>query len=194
MFIPGVKKRRDGNACVGKLSVGFKACLQSLSKATLRSLLCFFFHQLTLKTEKNPCISVHNFSRQLSAFLLCSSGLISALRALSTIYLFTKVSPGPDIILCGWIDLKNQLTNMSGRLDKKDTGLSIFSTFQTVQCSKHFVFRLTHAVLYFHDHWSGPPTRVGFCPDIKFSGGRMSSGPMSGWLLLKISRLVFLKF
>ena len=31
----------------------------------------------------------------------CSSGLISALLVLSTIYLFTKVSLSPDIILCG---------------------------------------------------------------------------------------------
>ena len=32
------------------------------------------------------CISFHKFSRQLSGFWLCSSGLISALLALSTIY------------------------------------------------------------------------------------------------------------
>ena len=38
------------------------------------------------------CISSHKFSRQLSAFSLCSSGLISALLILSTIYLFLKVS------------------------------------------------------------------------------------------------------
>ena len=36
-----------------------------------------------------------------SAFSLCSSGLISALLVLSTIYLFMKVSLSPDIILCG---------------------------------------------------------------------------------------------
>ena len=46
------------------------------------------------------CISFHEFSRQLSAFLLCSSGLISALLVLSTIHLFMKVSLSPDIILC----------------------------------------------------------------------------------------------
>ena len=34
------------------------------------------------------CISFHKFSQQLSAFLLCSSGLISALLALSTISLY----------------------------------------------------------------------------------------------------------
>ena len=39
--------------------------------------------------------------RQLSAFLLCSSGIISALLVLSTISLFMKVSLSRDIILRG---------------------------------------------------------------------------------------------
>ena len=56
------------------------------------------------------CISFHQFSRQLSVFSLCSPGLISALFALSTIYLFMKVSFSPDVILCGWLGLKRQLT------------------------------------------------------------------------------------
>ena len=47
------------------------------------------------------CISFHECSRQLSAFSRCSSGLISVLVALSTIYLFMKVSLSPTIILCG---------------------------------------------------------------------------------------------
>ena len=42
-----------------------------------------------------------NFPDKMSAFSLCSSGLISALLALSTVYLFMKVSYSPDIILCG---------------------------------------------------------------------------------------------
>ena len=58
------------------------------------------------------CISFHKFSRQLSAFSLCSSGLISALLVLSTIYLFMKVSLSPDIILCGWLSLKHRLSNL----------------------------------------------------------------------------------
>ena len=62
------------------------------------------------------CISFHKFPRQLSVFSLCSSGLISALLVLSTIYLFMKVSfsPSPDVILCGWLGLKHQLTNSLG--------------------------------------------------------------------------------
>ena len=39
------------------------------------------------------CISFHKFSRQLSAFSLCSSGLISTLLVLSTIYIFLWTSP-----------------------------------------------------------------------------------------------------
>ena len=45
----------------------------------------------------------HQFSRQVSVFSLCSSGLISALLVLSTIYLFMKVSFSPDIISSGWL-------------------------------------------------------------------------------------------
>ena len=47
------------------------------------------------------CISFHKFSRQLSAFSLCSCGLISAVLDFSTLYLFMKVSLSPDVILCG---------------------------------------------------------------------------------------------
>ena len=44
------------------------------------------------------------FSRQPSAFSLCSSGLISALLVLSTIYIYVSLYENllqPDIILCG---------------------------------------------------------------------------------------------
>ena len=46
-----------------------------------------------------------------SAFSLCSSDLISAVLVLSTRYLVMKVSFSPDIILCGWLDLKHWLTS-----------------------------------------------------------------------------------
>ena len=71
--------------------------------------LCLF-----LSYRPFNCISFHKFSRQLSAFSLCSSGLISASFFLSTIYLFTKVSLSPDVILCGWLGLKRLLTNSKG--------------------------------------------------------------------------------
>ena len=41
------------------------------------------------------CISFHKFSWQLSVFSLCSSGLISASVALSTVCLFMKISFSP---------------------------------------------------------------------------------------------------
>ena len=47
------------------------------------------------------CISFQTFSRQLSVFSLCSSGLVSALLVLSTIHLFMKVAFNPDIIPSG---------------------------------------------------------------------------------------------
>ena len=43
------------------------------------------------------CISFSKFSRQLFASSHCSSGLISALLVLSTIYFFIKVSLSPDV-------------------------------------------------------------------------------------------------
>ena len=58
------------------------------------------------------CISIHKFSRQLSGFSLCSSGLISVSLVLSTIYLCMTVSLSPDIIPSGWLGYKkNQLAN-----------------------------------------------------------------------------------
>ena len=47
------------------------------------------------------CSSFHYFSRELAAFSFYSSGLVSALLVLSTIYLCMKVSLSPDIIPCG---------------------------------------------------------------------------------------------
>ena len=55
------------------------------------------------------CISFHRFSRQLSAFSVCSSSLNSVLLVLLPIYLLVKVSRSPDIILCGWLGVKHQL-------------------------------------------------------------------------------------
>ena len=56
-------------------------------------------------------VSFHKFPRQLSAFSLCPSGLISALLVLSTAYLCMKVSFSPDIIHSGWLGFKHHLTN-----------------------------------------------------------------------------------
>ena len=53
------------------------------------------------------CISFRQFSRQLSAFSLCSSGVVSVLLFLLTAYLFVKIALSPDIILCDWLGLKH---------------------------------------------------------------------------------------
>ena len=58
------------------------------------------------------CISFHKFSRQLFAFSLFFFGLNSAVMVLSTIYRFMKVSLSPDIILCGGLGLRHQLTTL----------------------------------------------------------------------------------
>ena len=58
------------------------------------------------------CISCHMFSRQLSAFSLCSFGPIPALSVLSASYFSTKVSFSPDIYsFVVWLCLKHELSN-----------------------------------------------------------------------------------
>ena len=77
---------------------------------TLTTCACplLFILSLCLFLSYGPfnCISFHKFLRQHSVFSLCSSGLISVLLVLSTIYLFMKVSFSPDIIPSGWLDSK----------------------------------------------------------------------------------------
>ena len=84
------------------------------------SVLGYFFYTLLLTKQHTVyfClygpfnrISFHKFSRQLSAFSLCSSRFISASLVLSTVCLFIKVSFGPDVIPSDWLGLEHQLTN-----------------------------------------------------------------------------------
>ena len=75
------------------------------------------------------CISFYTFSWQLYVFSLCSCGLSSALLVLSTIYLFRKVSCSPDIIPCGWLGSKHQLTNFFPRI----VGIILFFQYIVVQ-------------------------------------------------------------
>ena len=58
---------------------------------------CFLFCSCVCFCLHGPlnCISFHKFSRQLSAFSLRSSSLISALLVLLTMYLFIKCLPQP---------------------------------------------------------------------------------------------------
>ena len=55
-------------------------------------------------------VSFHKFSRQFAAFSLCSSGLLSALSVLSTVFLFVKIFFSPDIILL-WLTWLKTPTN-----------------------------------------------------------------------------------
>ena len=68
------------------------------------------------------CISFH----KLSAFSPCSSGLISAFLVLSTIYLCMNVSFRPDIILCGFLGLRHQLTDLLFLVANKSSALFPF--------------------------------------------------------------------
>ena len=69
----------------------------------------------------STCIQFYKFSRQLSAFSLCFSCLVSGLLVHSTIYLFMKISLSPDMILCGWLGLKRQLNNYLYHCFRKTT-------------------------------------------------------------------------
>ena len=75
----------------------FMSHINQPSLPTLLSCSCVYFSLY----GPFACISFRKLSRQLSAFSLCSSGLISASLVLSTIYLFMKLSFSPGIILTG---------------------------------------------------------------------------------------------
>ena len=87
--------------------------LYFIPKILLKTLCCLtlFFQSYFCFYRPSNCIQLKKFSRKLSAFSLCSSGLISALLVLSTTYRFIKVSFSPDILLCGSLGLKHQLTH-----------------------------------------------------------------------------------
>ena len=74
---------------------------------------CTLFLCLFLSYGPFTCISFHKFSRQLSAVSLCSPSLISALLALSTVYLFLKVSLNdPAVESCGRHLVRRQSFNV----------------------------------------------------------------------------------
>ena len=78
------------------------------------------------------CISFHTFYQQLFAFSLCSSALISTLLILSTTYLFMKVSFSPDLILCGWLGLTLELTNLPRYLQLNEPLTKDLSFWKTI--------------------------------------------------------------
>ena len=68
-----------------------KVCVLDINQPSLPTPFTLFLC-LFLSYGPFTCISFHKFSRQLSAFSLCSPTLISALLVVSTIYLFLEVS------------------------------------------------------------------------------------------------------
>ena len=79
---------------------------RSLPTLLFHSCVCFCLYHGPFS-----CFSFYKFPWQLSVFLGCSSGLTSAVLVFSTICLFMKVSLSPYIIFCGWLGLKQKLTN-----------------------------------------------------------------------------------
>ena len=83
------------------------------------------------------CISFHKFSRQLSAFSLFFRFFRSFVLPVLyppywwSFHLFMKVSFSPDLILCGWLGLKHQLTN------ERTKRVFTFSPSFIWQCRKH---------------------------------------------------------
>ena len=102
LLVPACSPSRDGDVAVYVLEIN-QPSLSTPFHSVLVSVSVFMALSTVFHSIK--------FSSQLSVFSLCSSGLVSALLVLSTLYLFTKVSLSPDVILCGWLGLKHQLTN-----------------------------------------------------------------------------------
>ena len=82
------------------------------------------------------CISFHKLSLQ-----LC---FISALLVLSTVSFFMKVSFSPDIILCGWLGLKHQLTDCFMEVC---ASVHLFTSCDMMQWGVSHRCRLTHVYL-----------------------------------------------
>ena len=101
-------------------------------------------------------ISFHTFAWQLSAFSLCSSGLIFALVVLSTIHLFMKVSFSADVILCGLLGLKHRLTNYE-----------IYWNYQGERVSNVPIFVHVLVTLTPPGHWKG---KTGSAFTVSFKG------------------------
>ena len=80
-----------------------EACLPCVYDAEMVFVICHVVHLVKLNVNFYPvcclyspfkCISFHEFSRQLSVFLLCSSGLIS----LCLIGPFNYISPSESLL------------------------------------------------------------------------------------------------
>ena len=107
------------------------------------------------------CISFHKFSRQLSTFSLFSSGLINTLLVLSTTYLLTTVSFSPDIIPCGWLGSKHQLTYYFWRTDMWETWPSSLVALSSLHRRKMYPTKKIRTKC--RSHWTTNVVVVVFC-------------------------------
>ena len=80
-----------------------------------KSVLVSVFVFMALSTVFHSVNSSHNSPLSVSVLLVSFLPLL----ALSTIYLFMKVSLSPDIILCGWLSLKHQLIPAVGSCGRR---------------------------------------------------------------------------
>ena len=95
---------------------------------------------MALSTIFHSINSPHNCPLSHSVLL----SLISALLILSTLYLFMKTSLSTDVILCGWLGLKHQLTNLL-------FSAPIFKLMDRWPKSMHKIHR-TQACRYWYQH------------------------------------------
>ena len=102
VFVPAGSPSRGGDVTVDVTDVN-----QPSLPTPFYSVLVPVFVFMALSTLFHSINSPDNSS----LFSLSSSVLNSALLVLSTIILFMKVSLSPDVILCGWLGLKHQLTD-----------------------------------------------------------------------------------
>ena len=107
-FVPAIELARKGpclpSGCVvlqlGKHTVAMEHVFDT-NQSSLPLPFILVLVSISVMALSTVFHSSCKFSRHLSAFSLCSSGLISALLVLSAVYLFMKVSFSPDIIFCG---------------------------------------------------------------------------------------------
>ena len=107
--VPADSPSRGGNVAVYVSDTNRSSLLAPFYSAPV-SIFLFMALSTVFHSKNSPKMSQKFFS--LSSFSLCSFGLISALLVISAIYLFIKVSFNPDIILCGCLGSKYQLTNL----------------------------------------------------------------------------------
>ena len=97
------------------------------------------------------CISFHKFSQQLSAFSFCSSGLISALLVLSTLYLFNPFIASYTCSAHTWVLSMYQYSAAQNQLCSCAAFVSASLTFSLLWFLNH-ITDLVHFLRHFKEH------------------------------------------